>query len=761
MAQSAIDPNAGRAPGPPASAPPCNACPVETEAAPPRAASGRTFRVHGLDCAEEVSAIERELGPLLGGTSPLAFDVLNGRMTVAREADSVPDTAVRAAVARAGMRCERLGAGGSQPGAETTRQRRAQLWLTVLSGCAVALGLGLHIWLAGGLAEAYRLATTRGVSPPAVEIAAYVLAILAGGRYVVVKAWYAARRLSADMNLLMVIAVAGAVAIGQWFEAATVTFLFALSLLLESWSLARARQAVAALLDLAPPTARVRLDSGEARTIDVAEVAIGTRFIVRPGERIALDGVVRAGASAVNQAPITGESVALAVESGSTVFAGTINGDGVLEVESTTNADNTTVARIIRLVEGAHLHRARAEQWVEKFARLYTPAVLVLAALVFLVPPLLFGAPWALWFYRALVLLVLACPCALVISTPVSIVAALAAAARNGVLVKGGEYLEQPASIRAFAFDKTGTLTTGRPSVVEVVPIGEHDEQQVIERAAALETHAHHPLGEAIVEYAAARGIRYAPAGEVRTIPGKGVHGRCGGREFWIGSHRYLLERGQQTHAVTERSAALEGKGRTVMVVGNEHHVCGLIAVADTLRGEAHAALAALREAGVEHLVMLTGDNRTTAAAIAARLGLDEVHSELLPEDKLAVMQALVARYGRVAMVGDGVNDAPAMACASIGVAMGAAGSDTAIETADIALMTDDLGKLPWMVGLSRRVLRVVRANIGFALAVKLVVAGLAFAGLASLWGAIAADVGASLLVVANGLRLLRTRRFQ
>jgi Cd2+/Zn2+-exporting ATPase len=717
---------------------------------------GRAFKVSGLHCAEEVAVLKREIGPVVGGEDRLAFDVLNGRVTVAEDAQRVPDRDILAAIKRTGMSARRWEPGREIDGSDE-RQRRQQVWLTALSGLCVLAGLALHVWLAGGFAEALRLFSGHAGQPmPLPEIAAYAFAIGFGARYVLVKAWHAARRLQPDINLLMVIAVAGAIAIGEWFEAATVAFLFALSLTLESWSIGRARRAISALLDLTPPIVHALSAGGEEREIAAAEAPVGTRFIVRPGERIALDGRIVLGTSMVDQAPITGESVPVVKEPGGEVFAGTINGDGALEVESTKAAEDTTLARITRLVEGAHSRRARVEQWVDQFARVYTPAVLALALAIFVVPPLLFDAAWDDWFYRALVLLVIACPCALVISTPVSIVAALAASARQGVLIKGGTYVEQPARLRAMAFDKTGTLSWGQPAVVAVVPFNGHSEQELIERATALEARSTHPLASAILEHGRKLGIGIAPADGIQVLQGKGVVGRSQGETFWLGSHRYLVERGQETGEVIDRAAALEQAGHTVVVIGNERQVCGLIAVADTVRPEAASVIADLRARGIEHLIMLTGDNRVTAEAIARQVGIDEVRAELLPEDKVGAVEELVSKYGTIAMVGDGVNDAPAMARASFGIAMGAAGSDAAIETADIALMADDLAKLPWLVDHSRRTLAIIRQNIAFSLAVKALFVALTFAGYATLWGAIAADVGASLLVVMNALRLLR-----
>ena len=714
------------------------------------------FKVDGLDCAEEVAVLRRGVGPLVGGEDRLAFDVLSGRMMVLDGADKVSLEEVLKAVRRTGMSAVEWRKDDKDADRASDKRRRAQARLTALSGLALLAGLAVHVWLAGGLAEALRLFAGRDGGPmPTAELAAYALAIGFGGRYVVVKAWYAARSLRPDMNLLMVIAVTGAAVIGEWFEAAVVSFLFALSLLLEGWSVGRARRAIAKLLDLAPPSVRLKLADGEEKDIPAAEVSVGSRFIVKPGDRIALDGRVTAGLSAVNQAPITGESVPVSKEPGDDVYAGTINGEGALEVESTKAANDTTLARIIRLIEEAQGRRAHAEQWVEKFARIYTPAVIIFAIAVFVLPPLVFGGAWDDWFYRALVLLVIACPCALVISTPVSIVSALAAAARNGVLIKGGAYIEQPAGLKAIAFDKTGTLTRGQPEVVGVAPLGEHSAEELLERASALEARSTHPLARAIVDYGRRIGVAPAPAEDVRVLPGKGVAGRFRGEEFWLGSHRYLVERRQETAEVNAQAREFEREGRTVVVIGNESHVCGLIAVADTVRPAAAGVIEALRRLGVAHLVMLTGDNLATAKAIAAEVGIDEVKAELLPEDKVAAVEELVSKYGTVAMLGDGVNDAPAMASASFGIAMGAMGSDAAIETADIALMTDDLEKLSWLIGHSRRTLAVIRQNITFSLGVKAVFVVLTFAGYATLWGAIAADVGASLLVVANALRLL------
>lgn len=725
--------------------------------AKPGAVRRYSFKVQGLDCAEEVAVLRREVGPLVGGESNLAFDVLNGRMTVLDSAIPVSADDIRAIVGRTGMTAVEWRPQDAAARDAAATHYRHQVWFTTLSGSFVVVGLMIHAWFAGGLADALRLLGTHsGQAMPWPEIAAYLAAIAFGGRFVIVKAWYAARALRPDMNLLMTVAVIGAIAIGEWFEAATVSFLFALSLMLESWSVGRARRAIAALLDLAPPVVRIIRADGSEAEIAAAEARLGDHFVVQAGQRIPLDGRVVAGTSAVNQAPITGESVPVEKEPDAEVFAGTINGDGVLTVEATKTVEDTTLARIIHMVEEAHARRAPSEQWVERFARVYTPAVMMLALLVFVLPPALVDGDWHAWFYRALVLLVIACPCALVISTPVSIVASLAASARAGVLVKGGAYIELPARLKAIAVDKTGTITRGEPEVVRVVPSGDHTEAELVARAAALESRSTHPLAKAVLRYAETKGVALAPASDVQVLKGKGLIGTFDGKPFWLGSHRYVIERGQDTPEVAQQAETLEANGKTVLVVGNARHVCGIIAVADTIRPEARKIIEQLHAAGIAHVVMLTGDNRVTAEAIAREVGIDEVHAELLPEDKVKKVDELVARYGTVAMVGDGVNDAPALARSTLGIAMGAIGSDAAIETADVALMTDDISKLPWLVRHSRRTLRIIRQNIAFSLGVKAVFVVLTFAGLASLWAAIAADVGASLLVVANALRLLR-----
>lgn len=712
------------------------------------------FKVHGMDCAEEVATLKREVGPMVGGEEHLAFDLLNAKMIVSGGASASPE-AILKAVAGTGMSAEAWEEGTGSAREKSGRQK-LQLVLTILSGGLTALAFGLHAWSSGGLHEALG-AEGMGHAHriPWFSKGAYLGAMFAACWFIAPKAWLSARRLRPDMNLLMVVAILGAMSIGEWFEASTVAFLFAVSNALEGWSLSRARRAVEALMDLTPTLVQVVKD-GETVSVRPEEVPMGAHFQVKPGERVPLDGLILQGTSALNQAPITGESMPVTKNPGEEVFAGSINGDGALVVECSKPASDTVLARIIRMIGEASTKRAASEQWVDRFAKIYTPVVMILAILVALVPPLLMGGVWADWFYRALVLLVIACPCALVISTPVSIVAGLASAARHGVLVKGGMYLEAPAHLKAIAFDKTGTLTEGQPSVVQVVPLSAHTEQELLRVAGAMESQSDHPLARAIVAHVNSQGVTFTPAEGFQTLQGKGATAVLDGHTYWLGSHRFLEEQGAETPEIHTQLESLEADGRTVVAIGLDRELIGFLALADAVRPTSASTLQSLREAGVEHLVLLTGDNDGTAQAVGRQVDLTEIQAELMPEDKVKAIEALVAKYGQVAMIGDGVNDAPAMARATLGIAMGAMGSDAAIETADIALMNDDLTRLPWLIQHSRRTLAVIRQNITFALAVKAVFVVLTLMGHASLWSAIAADMGASLLVIFNGLRLLR-----
>ena len=705
------------------------------------------FQIRGLDCAEEVAVLKRELGPLVGMESRLAFHILDGTMTVLPGEPFVTSLQIVEAVARTGMKATPVAGGTTAIVSET---RLGKFVLPTISGVAIGLGMIAHGAMTGWGAM---LEATSGV--PMFSKSFYLLAIVAGVWAVLPKAWFALKRYRPDMNLLMVVAVVGALIIGEWLEGATVAFLFAVSLALESWSIGRARRAVAALMELTPTKVRVKDPSGE-RELPPEAVAVGTVFFVRPGDKIPLDGTISTGRSTVDQASITGESVPVEKDPGDTVFAGTVNGDGLLEVTSTKRADDTTLARIVRMVRDAQNKRGPSEQWVERFARIYTPAVMILAMIVALAVPLVLSQPFAPWLYQSLVLLVIACPCALVISTPVSIVASLASAARNGVLIKGGMFVEAPATLRCIAFDKTGTLTRGKPEVRDIIPLAGESEDRVLSLAAALEERSNHPLARAIVDAARSRGLKWIPVSELQTAQGRGVTAMQDGHAFWLGSHRWLDEKKLESASLHTQLEEYAAEGKTVVVVGRDDELLGIITLADAVKPETQAILADLKALGVERLVMLTGDNKGSAKRLADAIGLDDYTAEMLPENKVQKIEALVREFGFVAMIGDGVNDAPALARATIGIAMGAAGSDAAIETADIALMTDDLRKLPWLIRHSRRTLRTIRQNIAFSLAVKLCFVVATFAGFASMWAAIAADTGASLIVIANGLRLLR-----
>ena len=716
--------------------------------------SGRSFLVTGLDCAEEVSILKKVVGPEVGGPEHLAFDVINGRMTVLDTAGDASDNRIVEAVAGTGMSARPWDADNAE--ADRAAHLLQQGRFTALSGGFWAAGFLYHI-VETGLGGALGLFAGHGEAPmPLTEVTLFGLAILFGVWLVAPKAWSSARRVSPDMNLLMVVAVAGAIGLGEFFEAATVAFFFALSLYLESWSVGRARNAVAALLDLAPPSARVIRDDGVEAVVPAERVAVGDRFVVRGGDRVPLDGEVTDGAGAVDQAPITGESALVPKGPGDEVYAGTINGEGTLTVRATKVASDTVLAKIVRMVGDAHSRRAEVEQWVTRFARVYTPAVMALALAIALLPPLIAGGAWSFWFYNALVLLVIACPCALVISTPVSIVAALTASARGGVLIKGGAYVEAPARTTALALDKTGTITEGKPEVAAVYPLGGTSEADLLAVAASLEARSSHPLARAILDRA---GSQVTAAEDTRTVPGRGLEGHFRSHAVWLGSDRFAAEKGVAEAIPADLRERIEAAGATMVVVGDDGGVLGLLELRDRIRPDAKGIVARLHAQGVKTIVMLTGDNERTARAVAAEVGIDEVRAELLPEDKVEAIEKLVASHEMVAMVGDGVNDAPAMARAHYGIAMGAVGSDAAIETADIALMTDDIGRIPWLIGHSRRTISIIRQNIGLSLATKALFVGLTAFGMASMWGAIAADVGVSLLVVANALRLLNGHR--
>lgn len=697
--------------------------------------------VGGMDCGEEVATIQRVLKSV-AGVGGMDVNLISRRATITHDADVTPEELI-AAIAKAGLKA-RLAE--DEEGGEQRSASRLHARTIHVSGALTGLGLVLE-W--AGVLD--------------VRAAPFVFgaAIVSGGWFIFPKALAAARQLAPDMNLLMVMAVMGAAFIGQWSEGAAVTFMFGLSELLESFSVSRARKAVASLLALAPQTAMLK--RGERfEEVPVERVRVGDVVAVRSGQRVPLDGEVVAGVSAVNQASITGESMPVEKRAGDAVLAGTINGEGSMEVRVLKAAGDTMLARIVKLVGEAQARKAPSQRFVDVFAKYYTPAVMVLALLVFLLPPLLAAGAWSAWFYRALVLLVIACPCALVISTPVSIVSGLTAMLRRGVLIKGGAHLEAVGKLRALAVDKTGTITEGKPRVLSVKPWNGGTESEVIRIAAAIDSHSEHPLARAVVAHAEQNGIAFPRAEAYAARTGRGAEAVVDGHAYFVGNHRFTHELGVCSPEIEGALGEIETQGLSVVVVGHKPHsgcvgeVIGILAVGDAIRANAADAIRAIHAAGVDRVVMLSGDNQRTADAIARQAGIDEAHGDLLPEDKIARIRLLLVSHRNVGMIGDGVNDAPAMAAATVGIAMGQAGTDTAIETADMTLMQDDLGKVADAIRLGRRTVRIVQFNIAFALTVKAVFIVLALSGYTSLWLAIASDTGATLLVIANALRLLR-----
>jgi Cd2+/Zn2+-exporting ATPase len=726
-----------------------------------------TIHIRELDCDAEAQVLRKAVGSMRGVAKEggVEFDIVNRRMAVIHDG-AVADVAALLARVRSvsmtpallganatavqtdsasacdGPSClDAHGAAGSAPGESDTRPAWKRYGPLALSGVLAAS------------AEALYFAGVKETSWPVVTLA--VLSILAGGLPTLRKGWIALRTFTLNINFLMTVAVIGGAVIGAWPEIALVTFLFGLAELIERKALDRARNAVKGLMAMAPDTASVKQPDGSWRATDAGAVAIGAIVQVKPGERLALDGVVVAGTSSVNQAPVTGESVPVDKAAGDKVFAGTINESGVLEFKTTGGKDQTTLAKIVRTVQEAQGSRAPTQRFVDRFARVYTPVVCIVAVLVAVVPWAAFGQPFMPWLYKAMVLLVIACPCALVISTPVTVVSGLTAAARHGILIKGGVHLENGRKLKVVALDKTGTITEGKPRLTDVQPIGGASNDEVLRIAASLDALSQHPVALAVV--AAWSGER-AGVEEFKSLTGRGVEGKVNGEMYFVGNHRLAEERRICSPEVEAALAGFEVQGKTTVVVASASRVLGIIAVADTPRESSVEALRTLHSLGIKTL-MLSGDNQTTASAIAKVVGIDQARGGMLPEDKLAEIERLVKEHGdAIGMVGDGVNDAPALAKSTIGFAMGAAGTDTALETADVALMRDDLRGLPEFVRLSRRTGAILIQNITLAVGIKVVFFALAIVGFATMWMAVIADVGASLLVVFNGLRLLRSR---
>ncbi|HEX6925409.1 MAG TPA: cation-translocating P-type ATPase [Longimicrobiaceae bacterium] len=713
-----------------------------------------TISVGGMDCSSCALKVEKAL-LALAGVEDVRTDLVGERVTVRHVADQIQRGDLVEAVQRLGYRAEEEAPAGEESAGATSSEagerwwaRQGTLTLVVLSGLFWGLALLTGYW-------------------PATEWAVPVLAlaaVLTGGWRVFPRGWQALRQGALDMNFLMSVAAVGALVIGAYEEGGSLMFLFAVAQLLEARSMGRARNAIRRLMELAPAQAVVIRDGEEVR-VPPDRVRPGEVVLVRPGARIPVDGEIVAGASSVNQAPITGEWIPVGKGVGDEVFAGTLNGEGALEIRSTRLASDTTLARIIHSVEEAQATRAPSQTFVDRFAHVYTPLVVGGAVLVGILPPLFGLGVWGEWGYRALVLLVVACPCALVISTPVTVVSALAGAARRGILIKGGLHLENAGRVRAVALDKTGTLTRGEAAVVDVVALDGEDPNDMLALAASVEARSEHPLARAILRHAVSRGIALRAARDASAIVGRGVRAQVDGEEVYAGSARLFEEHGALPAPARRLLDELSTRGQTAVLVASRPvghrtppRLRGVIALADEPRPEAADALRELHRAGIRQVVMLTGDHPGTARAVADALGrpgrgLDGVRAGLLPHDKVAAVRELRREHGMILMVGDGVNDAPALAAADVGVAMGAAGTDVALETADIALMSDDLSRLSTTIRLARRAERIIRANIAFALVTKAAFVLLGLLGYATLWMAVLADMGASLLVVLNGLR--------
>ena len=672
-------------------------------------------------------------------------------MTVDADTDTFGPDQVAAAVSRLGMRAE---AWDAAPRVESWWEAHGRHALVATSGLALLAGLVLHVVVAGGGVLETLFAHAHGAHGVDRSIVLLLfLGIVAGLFHSAPKAVASLVRLRPDMNALVLVSVIGALFLAEWAEAAVLAFLYGLSGLLESWSARRARNAIGSLLRITPATAAVVHGDHEHRT-PVDRVAVGALVRVRPGERIPCDGVVTEGSSYVDQALVTGESVPAWKTAGDEVFAGTVNGHGVVELRTTRAASDTMLARITRMVGESHHHRAPTERFIDQFAHYYTPLMFAVAFAVGVVPPLLLGGDWEHWFYQAMLILLISCPCGLVISTPVTIAAAITSATRHGVLIKGGSHLEELGRLRAVAFDKTGIITRGEPDVRELRPVNGRSEDEVLARLLAIETRSEHPLSRAIVRHARKRGVEPTALTDFAAIEGRGAEAVIDGKRFWVGSTRFA---GEQTTLGPFESelAAMQRADETIVVCGAGDDVWALVAVTDPVRAEAPASVARIHHQGLRS-VLLTGDNAATARNVGARVQVADVRAELLPDGKAEAIRELIARHGPTAMVGDGINDSQALLAASVGVAMGGNATDVAAESADVVLMRDDLRKLPFLVEHARRARRVIIQNVTVALGAKALFLAFMAAGAATLWMAVAADMGASLLVTFNGLRMLR-----
>lgn len=692
------------------------------------------IRIMQMDCPTEEALLRKKLEGM-AGVAGMEFNLMQRVLTVTHEPKVIES--ILEAVRSLGFTPELANDASVQIG---PAPEPAQPWRPLALAGVAAIASEAAQWAS---------------LPAWVSALLAVLAVLACGLTTYKKGWIALRNGNLNINALMSIAVTGAFLLGQWPEGAVVMVLFTVAELIEAKSLDRARNAIKGLLQLAPERATVLQDDGTWSDVAAKTVLLNARVRIKPGERIALDGKIVSGRSTINQAPITGESLPVEKAGGDAVFAGTINESGSFEYVVTAAAGNSTLARIIHAVEAAQGVRAPMQRFVDQFARVYTPVVFAVALATAILPPLAFGGDWFAWIYKALVLLVIACPCALVISTPVTIVSGLAAAARHGILIKGGVYLEKGRKLVWLALDKTGTITHGKPAQTDFFLLNGASDAEVRSLAASLASRSDHPVSRALAEAANRDGIALRNVESFEALPGRGTKGLIDGKLYHLGNHRLIHEQGRCHDELEMRLSALEQQGKTVILLADEQGVLGLFAVADTVKDSSCQAIAELHALGIK-TVMLTGDNAHTARAIAAQVGIDEARGDLLPEDKLKVIESKLGKEGVVGMVGDGINDAPALARSDIGFAMGAAGTGTAIETADVALMDDDLHKLPRFVRMSRDTHTLLVQNIVLALGIKAVFLALTLIGIGTMWMAVFADVGASLLVVGNGLRLLR-----
>ncbi|MDO6848370.1 heavy metal translocating P-type ATPase [Priestia megaterium] len=692
----------------------------------------KTYLIEGMDCAACANTIVNHLK-----TVPAVKDVRvnfsTGKAQI--EHDNEADDIIKE-VSKAGYTATLVT--GSRQSAES-RHHKGQNGPIVFSGILIALGfIGSHTGIASYMTTVL-----------------YAIAMIVSGYKPAKSAYYGIKSRSLDMNVLMTVAALGAAVIGEWLEGATVVWLFALGVALQTRSIEQTRNSIRGLMDLAPSEAWVK-ENGQLIKKAAEDISIGTTIVVKPGDRIPLDGEITNGESSINQAPITGESIPVDKVIGDAVYAGTINESGSLEIKVTKLVEDTTISKIIHLVEEAQEKKAPTQAFVDKFATIYTPIVFILALFIMVIPPLFDGA-WSDWFYKGLELLVVACPCALVISTPVAIVSAIGNAAKNGVLIKGGTFLEKAGAINAIAFDKTGTLTEGKPAVSEVVSLAA-EENQLLAITKTLEDHSNHPIARAIVDYAAEKKVGSLQGSNFKILTGKGVQATIQETVYYAGNAKLFSDLGTPLSHCWSHIEKLQSEGKTIIIIGTAKSVLGIISVADTIRHTTVSALESLKQNGMQQIVMLTGDNEGTAKMIASESRVDRYFADLLPEGKVKAIQQLQHEGYQTAMVGDGINDAPALATADLGIAMGGAGTDTAMETADIVLMADNLEKLPHTMKLSRKALAVIKQNIWFSIIVKVIALAFIFPGWLTLWIAVLSDTGAALLVILNSLRLLKMK---